>query len=318
MNSPDPQATDPSVPTADTCPDPAAIEVRGLRKSFGGPPVLDRFDLTVERGRVFALLGRNGTGKTTLVRILVGLVRSDAGSARVLGLDPGRDPAGINARVGFVAEDLEFYPWMSVSDLVDFASSFHRCWDAGYVAGLLEKLGVPCKTRVSELSRGHKGKLSLVLALGHHPELLLMDEPMAGLDPVVRRQFLMETIELIVEERRTIFIVTHGIAEVEKVADSVGIVHQGRMLVAGDLESVKRRHVRLRATFEASPPPELDRLGRGVERLGNELSLVVESPATTVEEKLRSRGAVRVESSGLTLEELFCVLTAEDAPPPAA
>ena len=271
--------------------------------------MLDRLDLGVERGRVYALLGRNGVGKTTFLRILVGLLRADSGSCSVLGLDPRTRSTEIKSKTGFVSEGLEFYSWMRVSELLDFAGRFHSEWDTSYVESLVKKLDVPVRSKVEALSRGVRGKLALILALGHHPELLLLDEPLAGLDSVVRRQFLTETVEILTSQKCTILFVTHLIDEVEKIADAVGILHGGRLIESGAVDRLKGRYSHLRASFPQCPPAEVNLLGRAVTRLGNDVSLVVENPSHRIEERLRGLGAHQVETTGLGLDELFCVLT---------
>jgi len=233
----------------------AVIETTKLTKRFGRQTAVDALTLMVPRGSVFAFLGRNGAGKTTTIRMLLHLLDKTAGTARVLGMDSVRDALAIKRRVGFVGDGQVLYDWMSVDELLWFCKGFYPGWDDAVAGEMKGKLELPGRAKVRGLSRGEQAKLALLLAMAYRPELLILDEPTAGLDVVVRRDFLEGVIELIQEEGRTVFFSSHLVHEVERVADWVGIMEEGRLLSCAPLEEVKAGVRRIVCTFPASPPP---------------------------------------------------------------
>lgn len=217
-----------------------AIEVRGLGVRFGKQRVLAGLDLAVRRGSVTALLGRNGCGKSTLLRVLTGQLAPDSGSARVLGLDPAREGPAVRARTGYVPERIELPSWMRARDWLAFLAPFYASWSADEERRLLQLFELEPAERVAALSRGNRAKLALIGALAHRPELLLLDEPFSGLDVAVRRAIATAVIGHLREEGRTVLLVSHSIADVERLADRVAILSQGRIEREGELEDVAR------------------------------------------------------------------------------
>ena len=230
-----------------------AIETAGLTKRFGRNTAVDNLTLKAPRGSVFAFLGRNGAGKTTTIRILLDLLDRTSGEARVLGMDCIRDALEIKRRTGYVAEAQRMYDWMTVDEIIWFCKQFYPTWDDAFAADLKRRLELPGDRRVGELSRGMQGKLSLLLAMAFRPELLVLDEPTAGLDVVVRHDFLKGVIELIQEEGRTVFFSSHQVHEVERVADWVGIIDEGRLIHSSSLEELKSTVKRIVLTFDTPP-----------------------------------------------------------------
>ncbi|MEN6366461.1 MAG: ABC transporter ATP-binding protein, partial [Thermoguttaceae bacterium] len=207
----------------------AAVELRGLVKSFGKKAVLMGVDLAVPRGSVLGLLGANGAGKTTLLKCALGLIRPQAGEARLLGQNAWTLDAEAKQRIGYVPQVIGLYPWMRVRHLIDYTAAFYPNWNHELAARLVEQWAIPLDDRVGPLSVGQGQKLAILLALAHEPDLLLLDEPAASLDPLARRQFLQLLIELAEPGRRTVVFSTHITSDLEHVADRVAILKSGRV-----------------------------------------------------------------------------------------
>ncbi len=233
------------------------LAVRGLAKRYGRQvAALTGLDLTVGAGEVYGFLGRNGAGKSTTIRILMGITKADAGEVRLFGEQARGTPVHLRQRIGYVAQEHNFYDWMTAGRLAKFVSRFYPTWDDATFLHLASSQQVPLDRKVGTFSGGMKAKLALSLALGHRPALLILDEPTAGLDPVARREFLERVREDAERTGRTTFFSTHLIDEVELVADRVGIVDGGRTRYEGSVDALAAR-VRLHkgAPAEASPPP---------------------------------------------------------------
>ena len=228
---------------------PAVLEVRGLRRHFGKVPAVDGIDLTVREGEIYGFLGINGAGKTTTIRALMGIIAAEAGTISLLGETTRRTSVAQKRRIGYVSQEQNFYPWMTCRALGKFVRSFYPTWDSEEFTRLLNVLEVPAERRVSELSGGMRAKLALALALAPRPALLILDEPTAGLDPVARREFMQLIVAQARQHRRTTLFSSHLIDEVERCADRVGIIHQGRMRFEGGLDELLAlvRRVRLPA-----------------------------------------------------------------------
>jgi ABC-2 type transport system ATP-binding protein len=218
----------------------AVISATGLSVRFGRVHVLDDLALEVKRGSVTALVGQNGAGKSTLLRVLVGALAPDAGCARVLGLDPARAGTKVRARVGFVPDRFDASSWMRGRDFLAFVARFHPTWSADDERRWIELVDLDVGAKVGELSKGNRTKLALVAALSHAPELLLLDEPFSGLDVSVRRSIATAILESLRDEKRTVLLVSHSIADVERVADRVAVLANGRIERWGEIEDVAR------------------------------------------------------------------------------
>ncbi len=241
--------------------DDPVIEVDALHFSFGGygrrgplarlgrRDVLRGVDLSVPRGSVTALLGRNGEGKSTLLRLLTGFLSPAPGRVRVLGLDPARRAAAIRRRVGYVPDTQELPRWMRVADWFRFLEPFHPTWSRDEERALCSRLELDPQAKVSTLSKGQRAKHALVAALAHRPELLLLDEPFSGLDPIVRHEVLTAVLGHLRDEARTVVVISHSIADVERIADRVALLEGGRIRLSTDLESLQKSAVRLAVTL---------------------------------------------------------------------
>jgi ABC-2 type transport system ATP-binding protein len=240
----------------------AAIVTRTLVKRFGASTALDDLDLEVPVGGVFGFLGPNGAGKTTTIRLLLDLIRPTSGTASVLGLDPRRDGVVLRSRIGYLPGALDLPPRLSGRDfLADQAALCRRRLDAE-VAVLAERLGADLDRPMGELSLGNRRKIGMIAAFAPRPELLVLDEPTGGLDPLVQQTFRALAREA-VADGRTVFLSSHVLDEVQHIADSVAVLREGRLVVAGRIETLIAQLVRtFRVRFDdvAAPPPEPARL----------------------------------------------------------
>jgi ABC-2 type transport system ATP-binding protein len=219
-----------------TSPNPVAVQ--GLHVAFGKRRVLDGLDFELVRGSATALVGDNAAGKSTLLRVLIGTLVPDRGSMRVLGLDPARDGAKLRARVGYVADRFEVPSWMRARDWLNFLSRLYPTWSRDEERRLCSLLGLDASELVRELSKGNRAKLGLVAALAHAPELLLLDEAFSGLDLGTRERFSAAVIDHLRDEGRTVLLVSHALADVERVCDRVAVLDGGRIVQEGDLETI--------------------------------------------------------------------------------
>jgi ABC-2 type transport system ATP-binding protein len=228
-----------------------AIAVHHLQQGYGRHAVLNDVSLEIPHGQTFALLGRNGAGKTTLIRTLLGLLHPRGGSVEVLGMNPTVQPLEVRSRVGYLAEDQAMYGWMTAEEIGRFLAPFYPTWDVRLADDLLNRFGVPRRTRIKYLSKGENIRLGLALALAHRPEIVILDDPAMGLDPITRKQFNRDVIEHLQAERRTVFYSSHLLYEVEAVADAVGILDQGRIVRVGNTEDLQREVKRIVLSAEA-------------------------------------------------------------------
>ena len=237
----------------------AVIEFDSVSKRFGSKQALDQVSFQVPPGVVFALLGDNGAGKTTTIKTLLGIVSPDAGRASVFGLSCQKDDLAIRRRVGFVPEQPQLYEWMRVDEMGWFASGFYGEAFKQEYQKRIDEFEVPAKKKIETLSKGMKAKVSLALALSHHPELLILDEPTSGLDPMIRREFLESMVER-AAEGQTVFLSSHQITEVERVADYVALMRQGKLLLVERLDELKTSTTELSITVaeQGVPLPEFD------------------------------------------------------------
>jgi ABC-2 type transport system ATP-binding protein len=290
----------------------SAIETVGLSKRFGRQLAVDNLSLQVPAGSVFAFLGRNGAGKTTTIRMMLNLLPRTSGEARLLGLDSARDVLEIKRRTGYVAEAQRMYDWMKVDEIIWFCKGFYRTWDERLAADLKLKLQLPGDKKVGQLSRGMQAKLALLLALAPNPELLILDEPTAGLDVLVRRDFLESVVALIQEEGRTVFFSSHLVHEVERVADWVGLLDHGKLIWCSTLEDLKAKVKRLVLTFDSILPP-LDRLPNAltVETAGRQAAVVTSDFSDEVLAAVKRANPTAVRVQDLSLEEIFVALVGE-------
>jgi ABC-2 type transport system ATP-binding protein len=242
-------ASPPTAPPLADSPSPAAafvhvppVRIEAVSAGYSRQRVVTGLSLALGQGEVFALLGRNGSGKTTLVASLMGFRPVTAGTIRVLGLDPWRHRARLMLEVGFVPENPDAPPDVTVERLARFCAALHPSWDVAGFAERLRRFSIPARKRFGDLSRGQKGLVQMALALAPSPKLLILDDPTLGFDVVAKASFYEELIGELADRGVTVFLTTHDLAEVERIADRVGILHGGRIVLEGSPEEVKRDH----------------------------------------------------------------------------
>jgi ABC-2 type transport system ATP-binding protein len=292
-----------------------AIEIRGLTRRFGRKTALDAVSLTVPRGAVFGLVGENGAGKTTLIKHVLGLLRAAAGSVRVFGRDPVRDPVSVLSRIGYLSEENDLPGWMRVDELLRYVRAFYPGWDDAYAEELRQAFGLNPAARVKDLSKGQRARAGLLIALAYRPDLLVLDEPSSGLDPLVRRDILVAIIRTIADEGRTVLFSSHLLDEVERVSDHVALIHQGRIALCAGLDDVKQAHRRLTLRFEEArtgPPPLAGVLAW--QGAGREWTAVCDGQPGEVRAAAAACGAHIVEEKTPSLDEIFLARVGTQGP----
>jgi ABC-2 type transport system ATP-binding protein len=286
------------------------IDVRGLRKSFkSGHEVLRGLDLEVPRGTVLGLLGKNGAGKTTLIKCLLGLLKITSGTATLFGEDAWNLSAGAKARLGYVPQTVALYPWMKVKHILPYTAAFYPNWNHNLVNELVERWELSTDVRIGTLSVGQLQKLAIILALGHEPELLILDEPAASLDPVARREFLSEVLIIAGQNDRTVVFSTHITSDIERVADTVAIVQDGRISFHGELGELKDSVKRLRITAEKALSNMFavpGALSAAVD--GNRAVVAVRQVSPELILALSRQWHAQIEVEDLNLEDIFLEL----------
>jgi len=218
------------------------VQVSELSRRFGATTALDSVTLSLPRGAVYGLVGANGAGKTTLIKHLLGLLQAESGSVRVFGLDPVADPVGVLSRIGYLSEENDLPGWMRVDELMRYSRAFYPTWDDAYAEELRQTFALDPSAKIKDLSKGQKARTGLLVALAHRPELLVLDEPSSGLDPIVRRDILGAIIRTIAHEGRTVLFSSHLLGEVEEVADHVTMISHGRIVLSAPLDEIKESH----------------------------------------------------------------------------
>ena len=281
----------------------AAIEVVALRKMYAGREVLADVTMTVPKGETYALLGRNGQGKSTTIRTMLGLVSRDSGQVRVDGLDPQKDSLKIRERVGYLAEDQQMYGWMTVTEIQKFLKPFYPTWDDELARKLQKDFELSAGTQIEHLSKGQNVRLGLLLALAHRPDIVILDDPALGLDPIMRKEFMRDVIEHLQGNGVTVFFSSHLLYEIEMVADRVAILDGGRIIRESPTEAL-RSGVRLftlpaeAQAIAADLPAILDR-----KLSGRQCAVVTEDPEAV--RNALTQSSATFEETELNLDEIF-------------
>ncbi|HSN88670.1 MAG TPA: ABC transporter ATP-binding protein [Thermoanaerobaculia bacterium] len=284
----------------------SSIGVEGLTVRYGKRLALDNVSFSVPEGSVYALLGRNGAGKSSLVRCLLGEQRPDSGRVLLLGRDVWRERATILKEVGVVPEETDMPPATTARQVSRFCSRLYPQWDAAGVEARLLRFGVPADVPFGRLSKGQKGQVALALALASSPRLLVLDDPTLGLDALARKAVFEELIGELADRGTTVFITTHDLAGVEKIADRVAILKSGRIVLDEEMETLKVRFRRIsfprgrERELEALAPVAVAALGWGVEAVVSNW------------DEERFAGPDEAEISALTLEEIFIAVAGEE------
>jgi ABC-2 type transport system ATP-binding protein len=285
------------------------IEANQLCKSFKGKPALRGLDLQVPRGSIFGFLGRNGAGKTTTIKTLMGLLHSDSGTVQIFGetvLSADRS-VELRRRIGFVTEDKELYPYMTVEQTVRFTRPFFPKWSTDLERRYLEMFELPPTRKIPDLSKGMRSKLLLLLAICRGAELLILDEPTDGLDPAATEDVLRELVDITASSGTTIFFSSHQLTEVERIADHIGIIDRGQMVVTGSLDDMKASYQRFNVVLPdgALPPTRWPEGVESVHHEGRVVSLLASRNLEAIGAEAQSIPGATVERFPVTLKEIF-------------
>jgi ABC-2 type transport system ATP-binding protein len=289
--------------------DTFAIDASGLRKDYGGVEALRGLDLQVPAGSIFGCLGRNGAGKTTAIKVLLGMARPTSGHAVVLGhrADTPEGSVAVRRLTGFVSEDKELYDYMTVEEIIRFTSSFYPRWRGDLEQRYLRRFELPARRRIKTLSRGTRTKLALLLALSRGAELLVLDEPTSGLDPAMTDEVLQALVAHVAAEQLTVFFSSHQIAEVDQIADRVAIIDAGRAVVAGALDDLREQYRRIQLVFDGAAPDAALR-APGILRTrrdGRVLTLLSSAGSDAVVAEARALNPVSVDVTPVSLRDVF-------------
>ncbi len=284
-----------------------AIETERLTKRFSDKAAVDDLTLQIPVGCVYGFIGPNGAGKSTTIRMLMGVLRRSGGEASVLGFDPGERREAMRQQIGYVPELHFIYRWMRVRDVIRFCRSLYATWNDQVCADLMKMFELDEKKRVKELSKGMVAKLSLIVAIAHEPELLILDEPTSGLDPLVREEFLDGVLRTICERQKTVLFSSHTLSDVQRLADRVGIIHEGRLLTDCPTDELLTGTKRIRAVLRDGCAPGEPPEGTVWQRLDRrEWLLTVRGFTPAVVERLRAENPVEhVEVIDIGLEDVF-------------
>ncbi|HEX6994751.1 MAG TPA: ABC transporter ATP-binding protein [Gammaproteobacteria bacterium] len=289
----------------------AVVSAEKLSKSFGHKEVLHDITAVAEAGDVIGVLGKNGAGKTTLLEVLLGFGPPTSGSAKVFGEESMHLSERAKARIGFVPQQDELIEMLTGEQQLKVTSAFYRSWDHALTGRLISEWEIPMDRAILKLSPGERQKLALVLALGHRPDLLVLDEPVASLDPIARRAFLKQLVDITGGEQRTVLFSSHIVSDLERAANKIWIVKHGRLIWQGELdalkESVVRLHVRGRRELESGLgiPNALSERIRGTRAT---VAVAAWNPAEQA--RLAARLDADIEAEPLGLEEIFVELHA--------
>jgi ABC-2 type transport system ATP-binding protein len=282
------------------------IEISHVRRHFGKTMALNDVSLNVPQGIVMGLIGENGAGKTTLIKHVLGLLKAKAGSVQVFGLDPVRDPVHVLGRIGYLSETRDLPEWMRIGQLMRYSQPFYPSWDQAYAEELRKTFELDSLQKIKTLSKGQRARTALLIAIAHRPDLLLLDEPSTGLDPIVRRDILSAIIRTVADEGRTVLLSSHLVDEVERVADSVAIIHHGQMVLIDSLNNIKETHHRLTLRFN-EPQANAPRLSGALSCVGGPLewTFLCDGQIDQLKDAARTLNAHIVDQSTPTLEDIF-------------
>jgi ABC-2 type transport system ATP-binding protein len=287
------------------------VRLDRVSRAYGNVDALRDFSLDLAQGSCYGLLGRNGAGKSTVLRLIMGMIRSDGGQVRVFGHDPFAEPERAKIAVGFLAEDLAFPSSLRPSDIFRFFAGCHPPWDWGFAEDLVRRLGLPIDRALHKLSKGQQRQAGLVCALAHRPRLLVLDEPGGGLDPVVRREFLEQVIDLLGTQETTVLFSSHNLQEVERIANRVAILHLGRKLIEEDLDVLRENACRVLAEADGvdeAAAKSLEGCVRAVRKDGAWILTLRCTPDEGRQRVAAKLGARIRDVQPLTLEDLFISL----------
>lgn len=288
----------------------AVVISDALTVSYGRRAAVDNVTFAVPRGSVYALLGRNGAGKSSLVRCLLGEQKPQRGHAQLFGCDAWTDRATLMERVGVVGEEADAPPEMRVQQIARFCRDLYSRWDKASFEDRLRRFSIPPRSRFGELSKGQKKQVSLALALASSPELVILDDPTLGLDVVARKTLFEEVIAELADRGITVLITTHDLAGVETIADRIGVMVDGRLVIDEELETLKARFRRVRTAARPVALANANVATAAVRAWGSGTEAVITNYDEVAFERFRSGGEA-AEVSAMSLEDIFIAVTGE-------
>jgi len=287
-----------------------AIEIRGLIKNY--PTFkLGPLDLTVPRGAIYGLIGPNGAGKTTTIDLIFGMGKNDGGEIRVLGLDHRANEVELKRRAAYVSPDLNFQVWGKVGRAIRFVRGFYPDWDDTYCAELMKAFHLSDSDKIAALSFGAKTKLSLLLALARKPQVLILDEPTTGLDAVSKQQVFAELLKAVEDGKRTVLISSHGLSDIERFADHIGMIKNGKLLLEGCTDEIVDRF-RLAEFFTENGTEFQNRDGLIILKRNENRWHALIDQKSGAHDWLQTRGAKQISLTRMTLEDLFVALAKDE------
>jgi ABC-2 type transport system ATP-binding protein len=289
--------------------DQAIIETEGLKKRYGAVEALSGLDLKVPPGSICGFLGRNGAGKTTAIKILLGMTFASEGGARVFGLECGDRGNGVSIRrrISFVSDEKDLYDFMTVEQMIGFHTGFYPTWRKDLEQKYLRAFDLPLGRRVKALSRGMRTKLALLLALSHGAELVILDEATSGLDPAAAEEVLQALVAHVAREGMTVFFSSHQLAEVDQIADRVAVIDRGRLVISGALDDLRENWRRIRLVFPGDAP-SADFRSPGVERIarnGRTLDIICSAGPDRIVAEAQAMSPATVDVEPVSLKEIF-------------
>ncbi len=282
------------------------IEITDLCRRFGKHTALNQVNLRIQQGTVLGLVGENGAGKTTLIKHMLGLFKAQSGFVRVFGMNPIQHPKEVLSRIGFLSEDRDMPEWMTIKQYMTYTQAFYPTWDTACANSLISQFSLDTSQKIKNLSRGQRAKTGLLLALAYKPDLLLFDEPSSGLDPVVRRDILGAIVRTIAEEGRTVVLSSHLLDEVERVADTICMIHQGRVILRNPMEQIRSSFHKFTLILDA--PTETRPTLPGMltcEGGPMEWSMVCKQDISSIKQSAQGLNAQIVDLASPTLDDIF-------------
>jgi ABC-2 type transport system ATP-binding protein len=285
------------------------VVAQHLGKSFDAKRVLDDVSFDVQPGEIVGVLGMNGAGKTTLLELMLGFTPPSRGSIRVFGHDSFRLPGEAKARVGFVPQQDELVNQLTAADQIGMIASFYHNWDDTLIQSLSQAWGMNLRERIKNMSVGQRQKLSILLSLGHRPDLLILDEPVASLDPVARRQFLEQIVDVAADGRRSVVLSSHIVSDIERLASKIWILKDRKLYWCGEFDALKESIVRIHLRHSGPlPSPLAIPNAFSVERLERTAVAVVRDWTADAQAELERQTGATIHVEHLALEEIFLEL----------
>jgi len=286
------------------------VSIKNLTRTFNDKIALNKVNLEVNKGQVFGIVGENGAGKTTLIKHMLGLYKAQSGSVAMFNKNPVLDPPAVLSNIGYLSEEPDLPAWMSISEILYYSASFYPNWDPQYADKLIDTFELPRSKKIKELSKGQRARIGLVLAQAHRPELLLLDEPSSGLDPIVRKDILGAIISGVMEEGRSVIFSSHLLEEVERVCDYLVMLHKGHILLSGALDDIIADHhiFTVKYAGPTESPLNLAKCHK-ITNLGPEIRIECAGKLETLKQSFCQLSADIIHHRTMTLDEIFTART---------